>query len=169
MSRHLICGFHLRLETPDCSPGSARYRMALDLEKDISEVLPYLNAELDGAEYHHDTRILLWNKGDRKVAFRSFEIALASVESREEAEALAKNIIDTVNDIWNRRDRITPKFEGKKPHPTVLDILKLLPRTNCRKCGFLSCMALAAALRSDSSKISLCPHLREGDLMDGWT
>jgi ArsR family metal-binding transcriptional regulator len=163
MSMHLIRRFNMRLGTPDCSPGSAQYRVVLDLENDITEVLPYLNAELAGAEYDHDTKILLWNKDDKKVAFRPFEIAVAPVENREEAERLAKNIVCTVNEIWNRKDKIEPKFAGKKPLPKVLDIFKLLPRTNCRECGFLSCMAFATALRTDPSKKSLCPYLSQQD------
>jgi ArsR family metal-binding transcriptional regulator len=168
MPMPLIRRFNMRLETPDCSPGSAHYLVVLDLEDDITEVLPYLNAELGGADYDHDTKILLWNKDDKKVAFRAFEIAAAPVENREEAERLAKNIVCTVNEIWNRRDKIEPKFAGKKPPPKVLDIFKLLPRTNCRECGFLSCMAFAAALRSDPSKIALCPHITESDFVHLW-
>jgi ArsR family metal-binding transcriptional regulator len=168
MSRHLLCGFHMRLGTPDCSPGSAHYRVVLDLENDITEVLPYLNAELEGAQYDHDTKILLWDKDNKKVAFRAFEIALAPVADREEGERLAAQITDTVNDIWERRDQIKPKFEGSRPLPRVLDIFKLLPRTNCRECGFLSCMAFATTLRSDPSKRSLCPHISESDFIQLW-
>ena len=169
MSMHLIRCFDMKLTTPDCSPGSAHYRVVLDLENDITEVLPYLNAEFEGAEYHHDSKILLWNKEDKKVAFRPFEIAVAPVENREEAERLAKDIVCTINDIWNRKDKIEPKFTGKKPPPKVLDIFKLLPRTNCRECGFLSCMAFATALQSDPSKISLCPYLSEPDCLHLFT
>jgi ArsR family metal-binding transcriptional regulator len=168
MPMQLIRRFKMRLATPDCSPGSAVYRVVLDLENDITGVLPYLNTELAGAEYDHDTKILLWNKHDRKVAFRPFEIAVAPVENRKEAERLAKDIVCTVNDIWNRKDKIEPKFAGKKPPPKVLDIFKLLPRTNCRECGFLSCMAFATALQSDPSKISRCPHISASDFIQLW-
>ncbi len=165
MSKDLIRSFNMKLETPDCSPGSAQFRVLVDLEDDITEVLPYLNAELGGADYDHDTKILLWTKDARKVAFRALEIAIAPVENRGEAERFVEEIVGMVNDLWSRRERIAPKFEGKKPLPTVLDIFKLLPRTNCRECGFLSCMAFATALRSDSSKRSLCPHLSESDFI----
>lgn len=70
------------------------------------------------------------------------------------------NIVCTVNEIWTRKDSIKPKYEGKKPLPNVLDIYKRLPQTNCRECGYLSCMAFAAALRSDPSKVSLCSHYK---------
>jgi len=157
----LIRSYDIKLATPDCFPGAAWFRVNLNLHNDITEVLPYLNAELEGADYNHDTKILLWNSGEKKYAFRPHEIIIAPVHDREEAEELAHAILRTVNEIWIRRDKIEPKFEGKKPLPSVLDIFKLLPRTSCRECGYLTCMAFAAALRSDPAKLSLCSYISE--------
>ena len=41
-----------------------------------------------------------------------------------------------INEAWENRDNIQPSFEGA-PKPKVIEILKLLPRTNCRDCGML--------------------------------
>ncbi len=40
-----------------------------------------------------------------------------------------------------------------------LDIYKLLPKTNCRKCNFPTCLAFALALAKKSTDISKCPFL----------
>jgi ArsR family metal-binding transcriptional regulator len=93
----------------------------------------------------------------KKYAFRSHEIVIAPVESREEAQMLANHIISTVNDIWIRKEEIEANFQGGKVRPNVLDLFKLTPKTNCRECG-LTCMAFATALRDDPSKLSLCPY-----------
>ena len=159
MSQNLICSYEIKLAAPECNPGSNEYRALVNLKDDISEVLPYLNAELGGFDYYHNDRILLWVDKKKMFAFRPHEIAIAPVSRLEEAKELANSIIDRVNNIWNRRNEIKPNFEGKKPLPNVLDIYKLLPGTNCKECGFLTCMAFAAKLRSDSTKSSLCPHL----------
>ncbi len=42
-----------------------------------------------------------------------------------------------------------------------LDIYKLLPKTNCRKCGFPTCLAFALALAKKSTDISKCPFLSD--------
>ncbi|MEI6633710.1 MAG: (Fe-S)-binding protein [Chlamydiota bacterium] len=160
MTIQLIRGYDMKLATPDCLPNAEHYRASVTLREEITEALPYLNAELEGAEYHHDTKVLLWNSGGKKYAFRPREIAIAPVHDREEAEKLVLSIVHTVNEIWTRKDNIIPSFEGKKPLPNVLDIYKLLPRTNCRECGYLSCMAFAAALRSDPLKVSLCSYYK---------
>ena len=163
MSQELIRSYEIKLASPECRPGSTWYRVFIDLQDDIAEVLPYLNAELGGFDYYHDGGILLWFNREKIYAFRAHEIAITPVFDNEEAQELANGIIETVNNIWNRRKEITPNFEGKKRLPNVLDIYKLLPRTNCKECGFTTCMAFAATLRSDSTKSSLCPYLSEND------
>ena len=40
-----------------------------------------------------------------------------------------------------------------------LDIYKLLPKTNCRECGFATCLALAMQLAKKAVGIDKCPHL----------
>ena len=164
-SEKLVLSYKIELASPECRPETDRYRVLINLPDDISEVLPYLNAELGGLDYYHNDKILLWINDGRIYAFRPHEIAIAPVDDIEEARELAREIIDRVNQIWNRRNEIKPNFEGRKSLPNILDIYKLLPKTNCRKCGFLSCMAFAAALRTDATKSSLCPYLSEPDYL----
>jgi len=40
-------------------------------------------------------------------------------------------------------------------------ILRLLPGTNCRECGFATCLAFAAALSRGHTAVSRCPHLAD--------
>jgi acetyl-CoA decarbonylase/synthase, CODH/ACS complex subunit gamma len=40
-----------------------------------------------------------------------------------------------------------------------LDIYKLLPKTNCRKCGFATCLAFAMQLVKKSTTIDKCPYI----------
>jgi ArsR family metal-binding transcriptional regulator len=164
MPEELIRGFEARLAEIDCRPGADWYRALIRLHDDISEALPYLNAELGpSADYNSNSGVLLWKHGGRTYAFRPTEIAIAPVYDNGEAQDLAGSIIETVNDIWKRRGSITPKFEARKPFPNVLDIYRLLPGSNCGKCGLPSCMAFAAELRTDPAKSSLCPFLSEGE------
>lgn len=163
MSQPLIQRYTIDLSTPGCSPGSEWYRTTINIEEDITEVLPYLNAVLKGKlDYNEKAQVLLWESDERvRYAFRPHEIAVIPIHSREEAQEVADEIVNLVNDVWSRRAGITPNFEGKKALPNVLDILKLLPKTNCRECGFPTCMAFAAALRSDSAPLSRCPYLSQ--------
>ena len=43
---------------------------------------------------------------------------------------------------------------------SVIDLYqKILPRTNCRDCGFATCMAFASMVVSEKLPLSKCPHL----------
>ncbi|MDD5428988.1 MAG: acetyl-CoA decarbonylase/synthase complex subunit gamma, partial [Candidatus Omnitrophica bacterium] len=40
-----------------------------------------------------------------------------------------------------------------------LDIYKLLPKTNCKDCGFSTCLAFAMALAQKKTSLDKCPHI----------
>jgi len=44
---------------------------------------------------------------------------------------------------------------------STLDILKLLPGSNCKECGLPTCMAFAALVYQGQRKLKECPHLDE--------
>ena len=44
---------------------------------------------------------------------------------------------------------------------TGLEIFKLLPKTNCKKCGFPTCLAFAMALAQKRVKLEDCPYVSE--------
>ena len=43
----------------------------------------------------------------------------------------------------------------------IMEILKLLPMTNCKLCGYPTCMAYAAALREGEVSLEACKPLWE--------
>ena len=154
----LIHGYRLELSEIPCHPGVAAWNARAVLEDRIGAVLPYLNAELKGADYHHDLETLIWKNGGRKYALRPPEIAVAPVEDREEARRLMDDMVGVVNTIWKRRAEIKPSFSRRRL-PGLMDIYKLLPGTNCKQCGYSSCMAYAAQLREGKTELSQCPDL----------
>jgi len=56
--------------------------------------------------------------------------------------------------------QIEPKFEGS-PKPKILEILKLLPKTNCQECGQPTCMVFAALAAQGVKNADDCPALTE--------
>ena len=44
---------------------------------------------------------------------------------------------------------------------TGLDIFKLLPKTNCKKCGMPTCLAFAMALAQKRAKLDDCPDVSQ--------
>ena len=42
-----------------------------------------------------------------------------------------------------------------------LQIYKLLPKTNCKECGFPTCLAFAMKLAAQQAELSACPYVSE--------
>ena len=70
-----------------------------------------------------------------------------------------------INDVWEKRDKITPSFEGM-PQPKVIQILKCLPKTNCRECGEPTCMVFATRVAEDVKDSDDCPALTPSSKTD---
>lgn len=47
---------------------------------------------------------------------------------------------------------------------TPLDVYKILPQTNCRKCQLPSCLAFAAAIVAGTKELNNCPDLDQGTI-----
>ena len=158
MMGDLIKQYDIKIVEPGCSPGSGRWGVSISLPEDISEVFPYLNASFKNTIYDHENKILIIRDQNQSYALRPNEIRIARTDDPENAVRLSKEIIEKVNSIWQERDTITPLLKDKK-RVTVIDIFKLLPKTNCRKCGYLTCLAYAADLRQGNVQIEGCPYM----------
>ena len=56
---------------------------------------------------------------------------------------------------------MTPNHKIHREPASIVDIVKALPRTNCQKCGYATCMAFAAALRNSETTPNDCPDFAE--------
>lgn len=151
----LIERYEVRIVEAGCAPGSARYGIDIDIADDIDAVLPYLNAVLDNAWYDHEGQILIWRGKGQAYAYRPHQIKVARVEEPLRAREIAAEVVEQVNKIWREREQITPRLETRRP-PAVFDIFKLLPKSNCKKCGYPTCLAFAAAFRAGEVELDQC-------------
>jgi len=105
-------------------------------------VFPYLNAVFPNAQYDHANEVLILKEQKQWYAFRPREIRIANLEGMEglnQAREIAENIVRRLNTIWEQRKDIVPRFAQRKL-ASIIDIYRLLPRTNCRQCGYLTCL-----------------------------
>jgi ArsR family metal-binding transcriptional regulator len=128
---------------------------------DISPVFPYVNAELGGWDYDQTNQVLLLKLSDGKwITLHSNKIAIRGNWDIAEAHALLAWIKGQINDIYARREAITPRYVSQAGLK-IMEILKLLPMTNCKACGYATCMAFAAALREGEISLQACKPLWE--------
>jgi len=156
----LVGAWELELVSPACRPGAETWNAKARLDADIGEALAYLNAALAGAKLHAAAGVLVWRDGQRSYAFRPREIAAAPVRDLDEARAAVARAVEIVNDVWRRRGEIRPDFSARQP-PALLEIFKLLPRTNCGACGRSTCMAFATDLRESAADLAACEPLTD--------
>ena len=154
----LIEAYEIQVTSPPCEPGSERWSAFVTFDTDISDMLPYLNAVWADAVYDHAARVLTRHSQGRAIAVRPQQLAVSNLLDRSEAVALVEQIIREINEIWARRQEITPCLEKKK-RPGVMDIYKLLPRTNCGVCGQSSCFTFALQLVAGGADITACAPL----------
>ena len=161
----LIEKYDLEVTSPPCEPGAERWSAFARLITDIGDVLPYLNAAWKGAIYDHANHCLTWRMGGRAVSVRPYEIAVSNLEDREEAATVIERLVGMINRTWERRDEIKPDYEMHR-RPTLLEVYKLLPQTNCKRCGQSTCFIFALKLVTAQARLEDCPPLFEPQYAD---
>jgi ArsR family metal-binding transcriptional regulator len=156
----LLRGFQ-RIETffPPCHPGEIETVTAMaELTDDISPAFPYLNAVLKGTIYDQAHQSLNFKLGGRGITLHPRRIIVTRLENKEEAEKVLERLKDLINRTYERRDQLEPSYKSRAKL-TVIEIYKLLPKTNCKECGEPTCMAFATKLVNEQTAIERCKPL----------
>jgi len=161
-SDKLIIDYRFELIEDHHHPGSGRYGMRVLLPADISASFPYLNSLLDDTLYDHENSILIGVNNRRRYAFRPHEIQVGMVTDPAQASSIVDEVVGLVNRVWSEHEGINPSFKERKL-PTIYDIYRLLPGTNCRECGYATCLACAADIRNGLIPLERCPLLSKPD------
>ena len=161
MNEHFVKNIGIEHILP-CLADPAKIRFIARFERDISEILPYLNAVLEGAIYNHEGRTLTIKKGGRLISLHPRQIAAGKVLDEKDAREIIDWLKGLINHCWENRGRIKPSFERRRKL-VALDIYKLLPGTNCRACGELTCLAFAVKLGEAQSDAIKCAPLFTGE------
>ena len=156
----LITDYQHELIEDNHSFGSGRYGLRVTFPVDISPAFPYLNAALDDTIYDHENSILIGFSNRKRYAFRPHEIQLGMIADPSDVSNIIEEVVDLVNKVWKDRDNIEPNYTERKI-PPVFEIYKMLPGTNCKECGYPTCLAFAADLRSGSVRPEACIKLSD--------
>jgi ArsR family metal-binding transcriptional regulator len=155
----LIKGFSdFSLETPGCAPKAPVFRAHFKLDTDVTRLFPYINALIEDASYYDKPHYIQFTLDGFRCALYPDKAAVALFQDREQALYFVNRLIDFLNDLYARKDSLKLSYKKHEPVP-VLDIFRLLPRSNCRECGFPTCIAFAAALSKGDTVIDQCPEL----------
>jgi len=156
----LLSDYRLQLFAPKCNPSAEYANCLAALRDDIREVFPYLNGSLKGCQYNPEAPFLRFRREGHIIALRPRQAAVSKVADADEARRVLDWVKDLVNDTWERCHQITPS-DRRAPSLTALQLYKLLPGTNCGKCGERTCLALAVRLAEEEASLEQCSALLE--------
>jgi DNA-binding CsgD family transcriptional regulator/ArsR family metal-binding transcriptional regulator len=128
------------------------------LDGDLAPLFPYINAVAKHAQFYEKPVYIKFIFGSRLCAFYPDRGAFTPVRNLAEAMDFLPRLLDYLAEIARRAPELAPNHKKYRPASAV-DIYRLLPGTNCRDCGYATCMAFAAALSRQQADISRCPHL----------
>ena len=148
------------LKTPILLTGLPAWTAHFKLDSDVSELFPYINTVVKDAIYYDKPHYIRFTLNGFGCSLYTDRVAAGSFEDREQALDFVIQLIDFLNDLFSKKDSLRPDHK-KYRHQPVLEIFKLLPRTNCQECGFPTCMAFAAALSNRQVAPEQCPWFPE--------
>jgi ArsR family metal-binding transcriptional regulator len=161
----LLESYRLEIFNNECMPGAMTVQCFAHLDQDVSDALPFLNAELGGFTYIKDPPSVTFRLHGKLLTVHGNKIAVNALKDEAEARKIVEWIKHEINDAWEKRDKITARFEGM-PQPKVIQILKCLPKTNCRECGEPTCMVFATRVAEGVKDSDDCPALTQADKKD---
>jgi ArsR family metal-binding transcriptional regulator len=154
----LLTGYREEIFRPECNNSFQSVHCIAHLDGDISEALPFLNAVLGGDIYIKSPPSVTFKTQGKLITVHGDKIAVNALRDEQEAHHILEWLKKEINDAWEHRDTIVPKYEGKAK-PQILEIYKLLPKTNCRKCGQPTCMMFASLATEGIKGCGDCPPI----------
>lgn len=156
----LLKDYRLEIFKSKCQADAKGVHCFAHLSQDVSEVLPYLNAVLGGFEYLQNPPAVTFRAQGKLITVHGDKIAVNALKDEEEARKIVQWMKNEINDAWEKKDQIEPCTTGM-PRPGIIDILKLLPKTNCRECGEPTCMVFATKVAEGAKGAQDCLQIQE--------
>lgn len=154
----LLKGWTKEITRAACRPEAQTVHCIARLDQLVGAAIPYLNAVLGGYTYSKEPPSVTFRSQGKLITVHDDHIAINALHDAEEAEKILQWLQREINTAWDRRKEITPSFQAA-PRPQVLAIIRLLPKTNCNKCGLNSCMVFAALAMEGGKGADDCPEL----------
>ncbi len=141
-----------------CMADEKKIRLIAYFDRDITKILPYLNAILKGASYNKGASTLTFAKERRLINLYNIKTTIAKADDIIDAWYILDEIKALINKTYENRSDIKPNYD-EKVKVTALQIYGWLPKTNCRACGEATCLAFACRLLLGEQKLSKCVPL----------
>jgi ArsR family metal-binding transcriptional regulator len=157
----LVAGYRLEIFNNECMPGALSVQCFAHLDQDAGPALPYLNAVLGGFTYIRTPPSVTFRIQGKLITVHGRKIAVNALKDEQEARKIVEWLLREINSAWEGRTEIEPSYQGV-PRPRMIDILRLLPKTNCKACGAPTCLVFATQVADGIKGQNDCPPLDDG-------
>jgi ArsR family metal-binding transcriptional regulator len=156
----LLDAYRLEIFNSQCNPGAVGVHCFAHLEQDVSAALPFLNAVLGGFCYIKDPPSVTFRAHGKLITVHGRKIAVNALKDADEARKIVEWLKREINSAWEKRNEIEPSYQSAA-QPQLIEILKRLPKTNCRQCQEATCLVFAARVAEGAKGPEACPPLTE--------
>ncbi len=125
----------------------------------LDEVLPYLASLPNVIGFNPETLTLTFRRPRGFMTLYPRRVSITQVLDEQEGIELFAALVEAINATWGNRQALKPVRTRKKA-PGHLDIYALLPQTNCKECGEVTCLAFAVGLITGKSSLEQCELLQ---------
>jgi len=144
-----------------CVADETRVRIIAHIGGDLTEVFPYLNAEMREGRYSPSAPNFTFMDQYRMVTLYPRRITIAKADEIVDVWRVLEALRCRTNDVWARRAEISPCYEMREK-PPAFEIYKRLPKMNCRACGEATCLAFAVKLWMGEAELDQCEPVWSG-------
>lgn len=127
------------------------------MPKDRTALYPFINSVIKGSVYSIRPVYIKFTLGEHLFLLTEKSCSMTPVANLSEALEALDKLLHFLDFIGQIRSSIIPDHQPYSPQSPI-DIYRLLPGTNCRECGFLTCLAFAAALSRSATSSGRCPY-----------
>lgn len=141
----ILRGYLKEISRSQCNADFGLLQCIAYLNEDIGKVIPYLNTELGGYQFTKEPPAVMLKVEGKLIAVHADRIAISNIEDEAEAADILEWLKEKINETWERREQIRPRYEAVA-RPNVVQILRILGDADCSECGEPSCVSFAVQL-----------------------
>ena len=135
-------------------------------DRALDEVIPYLATLPSVIAYNPKTLTLTFRRQPGFLTLYPDKVYITQVKDTEAGLEVLEALKDAINATWEHRDELTAVTTARRA-PRHLDVYALLPQTNCRQCGEVTCLAFAVLLIQQKHTLEEClPLMADSALTD---
>ncbi len=155
-----LSGYTKEIFRSQCMPSAQSVHCHAHLNEDVSQALPYLNSVLGGVTYTREPASVTFKVHGKLITVHGNKIAVNALKDEDEADKILNWLKNEINSAWENRADIEPSIDSA-PQPKLTEVLRLLPKTNCRECREPTCMVFAVSAMAGIKDENDCPGLTE--------